>query len=500
MNEIQDHISDVTDGNTVRIALKEGDVWDYATPTLFENASLSNEDDRLLIKVSGANDSSRFLVGAYDASGNYLSTESANKPIIDGNDQQPNNDYEGMVHSIDEYYVTIENLVIRDTWGVSEYVGTEKRTHGVKVEDSAYVNVRWVDTSDTSGHGILGDNCDFCKFNDNSVTEFVSRASGHCELEGGGGIVLQNSSFTEVKRNSVTDGWGEGIGINWNSDHNDVQDNFICSARSAALYLDRNADNNNISHNFICQSDEAAYRRGGAFPNCTDGSNGLRINNEAAGYGDDISEYNILHGNIMIGMSWGINLSSAAAGSYTKNNTITNNLMIDNDENLNTGAGSGTTQDNTYTNNASVIYDSEGDGCTHTGSALTGHGTATYTAWHDEAPSQASWQGAGDQIGNISLSKTTGWRSVADCDDFEMAWLAITTSSSAYDNASTESSLFDPDSTLPNTFIFMIDKNMGAMAYEDSPPIGGETGLYSVIGGSKKVTLGGTKKLTLSGE
>ena len=60
----------------------------------------------------------------------------------------------------------------------------------------------------------------------------------------------------------------------------------------------------------------------------------------------------------------------------------------------------------------------------------------------------------------------------------------------------------DPDSTFTPSIsvITMSDNERGAYGYQDSPPLQGDTGLYNVIGGTKKRTVGGTKTTILSGE
>jgi hypothetical protein len=80
-----------------------------------------------------------------------------------------------------------------------------------------------------------------------------------------------------------------------------------------------------------------------------------------------------------------------------------------------------------------------------------------------------------------------------------------TTGSLAIDNgASDYNTCIDPDSEFKNVvttdIVDMACNEIGAFGFEGSPPQGGDTGLYLVIGGDKYLTHKGTKKLILSGE
>jgi len=122
--------------------------------------------------------------------------------------------------------------------------------------------------------------------------------------------------------------------------------------------------------------------------------------------------------------------------------------------------------------------------------------------WYNEADTPAAQWYSGGSIALAAWNALSFVGTDAEGDPLftSSSDLTLQAGSPCLNNADGTYTLLDPDSVWPNGVITMLGNEIGSFGYEDSPPIGGDTGLYGVIGESKTVTLDGTKTLTLSGE
>jgi len=431
---------------------------------------------------------------------------------IDGQDTYPTTNTSQMIQ------VTGNNWTIDGTDASGGYIVIESiNGWGIKVEDANYVTVMGIKTDGTYRGGIVLHSADYCTVTGNWINDAEEKNDGSCGRLTGEGYgdalnLVNGADYNTVSANKVTYSKGEGIGAYRGNTGNLITGNFICSTRSASILLDCTNKNNIVSYNFACNSSEQEWWLGGTTPTCDYRGGGIALTTESACVtGDKVSSGNTFLANISVANGVGFNMAQPNTSATLSNNSFYNNTAIDcidqgatQGGNFSIRATNGTWSGNVFKDNLSIITDAAAD---HTNNDPAGYITVSYTGWHTavESPTDNGWTdgaeaGNTDSSGTVGITKTSNWLSVADCATFELVWASLTTADTiAKDKASTSRLLIDPDSTLASITL-MTGNELGAMAVEDAPPQGGDTGFYSIIGGSKEVTLGGTKTLTLSGE
>jgi len=485
-NEIAEDISDVTDGNEVRLLFNYNDVWDnYATE--FTSAVATATYDKFLnVAVSGANDTSRVIVGVCDGSGNYVSGESANKATID-NTGLTQVLYRGAVRVYSQSWVTVENLNLPGTAGDTVYAD------GLRAEQSDGINFLYNTIADTDCAGIrivkcTGGNGGLVKGN----TVDGTGVSASCSPAG---ITLTSSYGFTVEDNTVSnlvDREGIGIYRNYGSaGSNIVQDNIVYDTEVVGIYVANGGPNNIIRRNIVYSVDETDM-------------GGVQIRDETADCGLGISTNTTISENFISVTNAGLQItnqcSAEMSGNVFYNNTVVRGGTYATGNvrefvvRVALSAGSITGLEFKYNYFNDTVAD--------IAETPSGH-TWDYNIWSAaEAAIDADARGANDTYeiplaGNIY--KNSGWDSITDGSQTG-ANFALVAGSTLINASPITRTIVDPDSVWPSAVITMSANEVGGMGFVDAPPEQGDSGLYGVIGGTGVIIHGDVQSVIPSND
>jgi len=506
MNAIMAGLSDVTDGNTVRVCGQEGDRWDTAAEM--------GSADKIELTVSGANAASRFILGACDSLGNWVSTRSSNPPIIDGNDTNPTGADQGLIHAADgEQYYTIEN------WRVTESNNDGMRLAGGASGDEHYgFIIRWTEVDNFDDSGIRC--AKFCE--DFNITQnYIHDGSLDCQFscdpdcsgpDTGSGIVIALWSSRLAAGSSITENLIDGIGgegIGTFRCRNDgfplqIKRNVILNTRSGGFHATDVTFNfeNNIIHNTDGGGSTNAYWSQTSElvpPNCDNPGHGIYLKC----FPSDPWTFSItgtIIGNIISAGDYGMRISESDCstdGDTIDNLLIYNNTIIANKEgaslNVSLSNGSG----NEFKYNAITTADCGSCAVTDPGQQLG--------AWTIANNAYSATPSTGYDtfiVENLDLVSQTGLRWPDAVGNIAVSNFAPALGSPLIDTGVTRT-LIDNDSDItsfPFTITTVSANEIGAVAYIDAPPEQGDTGLYGVIGGTGVIIHGDVQSVIPSND
>jgi len=505
-------------GDTVYILFYENERWNDAAGEWASSApGVVSTTDKLAISASGANATSRLIIGAYNAGG-YISTRTATPPILDGDGIRPDSNYEGLIQIVGpQRFWTIEN--IRSTESADDAIRMTGASSG---DTTRYGLIHWMELDNFEDSGIsCAKYCDY-----NTVENiYVHVGSLQCDsncgkggLDYGAAIGFHNgSSGNIIQNNLIVDIKGEGLGEYqlYSGSHTPNQwlKNVIINTRSACLH---GTDQTSIWKWNTCSNVDAglAYSEYWYTTIVPDYSSNGTTDCDTPGYGayfkcyggDSITQAYILEGNIFKGFNIGISLtdSSCAGSDNITGASVKNNTVIGNTVGIDLDISSSWGSSNEFKYNAITNGD-----CVACSVVQTGDQSGwviDYNYWSDDpADIDAGYDSANEWVsltGAIGISTETDVRWPNALANDPVSGHAPASGSQLIDNGQS-TTLIDKNTDItafPFTITTIVANEIGAVNFPAAPPEGGDTGLYSVIRGSKKVILGGTKKLTLSGE
>lgn len=370
-------------------------------------------DNVLRIDWSGTS-SNHAVIGAYYGSGTI--GVSGTKPTFDGGSYvtgsypswtwhsvAPTYEYRGLIHVEDDNnrYLDITNFRTINSAG-----------SGIWVSDCEYVTVTNCHTSETYANGITVTRTENGTISGNEIYHAC-----RCFVKAGGdgnrvpaAIGLFQADYYTIEKNYVHHGWGEGIGVYYNSDHNTVQYNKIVSQMRVGIYLTA-AQNNVIRYNLIYGEGDPIYARQ-TYGGVPYSGGGLWIDDEKE---SNITKYgtsmdNEWYGNLVAFTTHGFKFTAYVTGSRFDNSKVYNNTFVGNWNQIESyGLESSKVTNSEIKNN--IFWDSENTGMDNGLPSSCSGLTVDYNLW-SSIPSSELLQGSHDIVrtGTPLLKKTTGWQ------------------------------------------------------------------------------------------
>jgi hypothetical protein len=372
------------------------------------------EGDTWVITARFEVDTAGVTIGAFNksVSGAEITTDSANKPIFDAEDNYPTTKI-ALVH-IQSNNCTVRNLDIRNgtswdgiTWDDDYTPGNPASNqdqyplggYGILVANSVSgATVQYNKVSSMWHGGIYtGSSVSSLLIDGNELTDnerWYKRANaGSTKPTAGwdGNISMAGcsdvgaSANCTASNNLIYDSFGEGIGVGFSSY---AENNTISDTSNASLYAN-GKDHTVFRNNLVVHTTDSTYRKSGQ----THHGGGVVVGTES-GYGSvtDSQIYN----NILINGREGIRLKCADVA--LDDIKIYSNTLIDNDWNfrINNGNVIGQSTPVLYRNNISLCTNSSS--CTHYQDSDTGPPAVGLT------PDYNMWFGDDDQAGTFSYA------------------------------------------------------------------------------------------------
>ena len=352
----------------------------------------------IFVDWDGTSDN-RVVIGAYY--GNGVLGGSGDKPVMDGNDTAPSDNYDGLITIENREYITVENVHIKRSAGYGVWVYQSnnilvdniyiKRTYmqGVYFRTSSYCTLQYSDVSET------------CRYGNGSVVAFWD--SDHVDILYN---ILHETSNEQIVMNSGREG------INFlHSDYSNAIGNVVYDCKGLGIYFDH-AQNATAKNNLIYYTGNKAYWRSATRP-----SSGIVFTDEEVQGPNHLSRDITIANNLIANCGKGIILWSGAANDndpalinvVIANNTIVESVSTDGSERTIELQASSRHSNTIIKNN--IFWQSDGQ-------------IAYVSADPDLLFSNNLWsqpkasvdidaQGQGDIYGQTpKLIKTTGWSSL----------------------------------------------------------------------------------------
>ena len=393
---------------------------------------------RLWVDWSGTA-SNKATIGAYYMDGgSEVHGVSSNKPIIDGNNSAPNSIWGGLVHINDHNYIDIENLRIINAngYGLANYGGNDNNCKNVEFYKTYMGGILYKDCN-----GGTIERCDLYN---------VSTIYNEGQETRPANLQLHTTDNVTVKKNTVRESWGEGIGLYWGCDDCLVEDNIVYANKHAGIYLD-NAHRISVRRNLVYGTTDPSFHRSSGFMGA-----GIWTDDEIGRVAANGTQSdNKFYDNLVAFCNVGICLATSDAGSVLKNTDVYNNTFIDCKTNFLLYGGP---WENSYVRN-NISWCISGD-CEHINTSNPTPGlTWDHNNWSSAVSGSAS--GTGDVIEVPKLQKTTGWRSMTG-GDLKGSDFTLQPTSPAIDKGATLGSPYNqglnPASTWPDN-IFTLDQD-----------------------------------------
>lgn len=335
---------------------------------------------QLRVSWSG-NADNRSIVGAYYVNeGSDAHGVRGNKPIINGNDIIPSVQNEGLISVTNRKYITIENFKVINSEG-----------QGVVVNYGFNNNIINVETDNIYNAGIR-----YYQVNTGIIEGCDIYNTGRKKIESPGtdypASIAANSSSHNIiiRKNTVHENYGEGIGLYHYSYDCIIEDNTIY-ANKAQIYVDRGRGM--LIRWNLCRG--VGDRIG----------DGIGINDESQ-WKDAWSQNNKVYGNLVANCHRGIFIGTNPADAIMKDTFIYNNTIVDCKYNFYNN--NGPYKNSEIKNNISWCI--SGD-CRHANIPSDHVGlTFDYNLW-SSTPSTGAKGRHDPPYATPKLSKTTGWRS-----------------------------------------------------------------------------------------
>ena len=409
----------------------------------------------LFVDWSGS-DNDRVTIGAYYMDGgSEAHGVSGNRPIIDGNDTVPTDNYDGLITIENREYITVENIHLKKSagYGLWNYQSNNtlldnihiKRTYrqGVYFYDSNNCTLQYSDVSET------------CRYGNGSVVAFRDSSN----------IIIQYNTIHETSNEQIVMNSGRE-GINFlASDNSAAIGNVIYDCKGMGIYLDH-AQHATVKNNLIYYTNNTAYWRHATKP-----SPGIVFTDEEAQGSNHLARDITITNNLIANCGEGITLWSgtnndndpALINVVIANNTIVELYSTDGSQRAIRLEASSRHSNTIIKNN--IFWQSAGQ-------------IAYVTADPDLVFSNNLWsmpqadvdndaKGSGDVYGQVPrLAKTTGWNSLT-AGSLNGSEFNLQTTSPAIDAGTRISGEFETipeceDSVWPTQIVLVNQDNQGS--------------------------------------
>ena len=309
-------------GNDSYTGLSDAQAW--ATVARVNSFSFSTGDDvyfkcgdtwagtYVFVDWNGTSEN-RVIIGAYYDDG--IIGVSGEKPILDGEDTEPVDNYDGMITIENREYITVENIHVKRSagYGIWTYESSNiliddvyiKRTYmqGNYFKDSSYCVLQYSDISET------------CRYGNGAVVAFWG--SDHVDILHN---VLHETSNDQIVMNSGREG------INFlHSDYSTAIGNIIYDCRGMGIYFDH-TQNALAEYNLIYYTGDTDYWR-----NANHAGAGIVITDEEAQGPTHLSSDIVIKNNLIANCGDGIVTWSGELNDNDPalvNVSIINNIVV----------------------------------------------------------------------------------------------------------------------------------------------------------------------------
>ena len=371
----------------------------------------------------GGSSSNAAVIGAYEDENDFVFEGGETKPILDGDDTEPN-EFQGLIQcESDLDYVIVENLKVKNSnyTGVRVMYGDNWIIQDVETLNNHQSGVSLFYSADSVIQDVISTDDVDDRPNDGNTASI---------------LILDNwqdgaSAGSVIRRCTVSGGW-EGIGLYQTASNIIVEDCVVYDHDSYYIYVASGSHDNIIRRNLVYTSSGASKSRG-ITVGCENWTCGSRIADSSGKCADDNLVYDNMVANCSVGISLEAGGSDCVDNGYTpKGNIIANNTLVDNSKNFELCRVPTTASQNYAWNNISADYGSVSEMVDVNCSPGTGL-EFDYNLWHE------TYAGAGANAQNNAdpkLAKTSGWDSlvagVVSASDFD-----INNDSAAIDNGKT---------------------------------------------------------------
>ena len=333
--------------------------------------------------------------------GAYVGGNGTRRPIIDGRKANRGGWSGKLAAKADN--VTIRDLEIKNSGGIGlRFISVNKGlAENVKVEWTYRHGIQSYHSSN-----VIIRNCEVA-FHNNGWKYYG-------EPTWGNGISVVYSIDAIVEKNTVREGFGEGIDSFYGSKGTIIQDNFLYANRAVGIYVD-STQGAIVRRNVVLGTTNALYHRGNASV-----GHGIALNNEkyqfsSAGKGfltDSAVLKNIrIYNNLVAFNGAGIGIWGQHEATNYSGVIINHNTFVDNDHQLVIYQDKFSGTENIIANNIFLSLSGGSDDYEGIGSASNiKFASNNWTS----RPKNGFLTSSSDVIGGAKLAKMAGWRNISN--------------------------------------------------------------------------------------
>lgn len=388
----------------------------------------------------GGTSSAPAVLGAYylDGSKPTRGYRSA-APIIDGEDRLPSSRYDALV-TVKANGVRIENLRVKNSEG-----------RGIGTADGDAVEVIGCSVSNIVGSAIHFLRSDGSRAENNFVTETGIGARDLGYNTWGAAIEIVKSNSAVIRRNTVSEAWGEGINTHSGSQYTLIEHNRLFAVHAIGLYASA-APDTTIRRNIVVGTANSAWWRGGSSV-----GSGIALTNELYHYpvgGGSLSTSIVtkrakVYGNLVAYTNIGIAIwGSGLPESTFDDMVIYNNTFVDNDVQVSSSSKpkpGAKFYNNIVLSLSSGTKDVEGTNL---------NGMVAQNNYFSQGDPGGGFSHPSNRFTGLKLAKMSGWRAVTSLD--QITWRDfVTVSGSSVIGAGND----EPRKTATNSQNYNLDYN-----------------------------------------
>jgi len=353
------------------------------------------------------------VLGAYhtDASGNaVIGLGSAARPKISSSNVfttfDPNNPPARGTNA-NTARATVPGLLVTGAYVEVRDLETSNWGYGLQVKNTSNITLDNLRIAAPYDCGIAISSVDTITFSNSEIYAEDSGYGTYHDIHNDwcSGVNSRYTNGLTVTGNYIHEGWGEGVNTYRASTNTEVAHNVVFAQRAVGIYADW-AQNVQIHANIVLGTSNSAYWRGA---NSFVGA-GIALANEPGEISDDTeSARNIaIYENLVAGNIRGIDIQRSTGSPTVQSVTVYNNTLVDNSSQFgSSGCSTGClAENNIFLSISSGAVDIPAGG----GSGVTFHNNY----WSQGNPGTGIGDPATDVYSGLTLTKSSGWQSIAN--------------------------------------------------------------------------------------
>ena len=354
----------------------------------------------------GGTSSAPAVLGAYYLDGSTPKTGyRSTAPIIDGEDRLPSSRYDALV-TVKANGARVENLRVANSEG-----------RGIAVVDGDGVEVIGCSVSNVVAAGIHFLRSDGSRAENNFVTVAGIGARDLGYSTWGASIEIVSSNSAVIRRNTVSEVWGEGINTHSGSQYTLIELNRVFGVRAVGLYASA-APDTTIRRNIVIGTANSAWWRSGSSVGA-----GIALTNELYHYpigGGSLSTSIVtnrakVYGNLVAYTSTGLAIwGNGLPESTFDDMVIYNNTFVDN--NVQVASSSKPKPGAKFYNNILLSLSSG----TKDVDGTSLNGMVAKNNYFSQGDPDGGYTNSGNRFTGLKLARMSGWRAVTNID--QITW------------------------------------------------------------------------------